>query len=70
MTFNELWRRSLRRKSDHECSIDTPQGADVLNGEAVNSSPFSDPDQAEINRYLDWLEKSLLSGEAGEHSVR
>jgi hypothetical protein len=69
MTFDELWRRDLRRKDPLLCSNETPDEADVFEASAETAFVFIDPDRAEINRYLNWLEKSLLLDAAAEHST-
>jgi hypothetical protein len=59
MTFDELWRRDPRRKRALLSSTGEPQEAELCEGAPVNGSVFIDPDEAEVNRFLDWLEKNL-----------
>jgi hypothetical protein len=68
MTFDELSRRDLRRKRALLSSTSEPQDAEIYEGAPVNGSVFIDPDSAEVNRFLDWLEKNSHLGDAGEHS--
>jgi hypothetical protein len=46
MTFDELWRSDLARRS----------GSDP----AVSPSAPEDVDEAEVSRFLEWLEKTLV----------
>jgi hypothetical protein len=46
MTFDELWRSDLARRS----------GSDP----ATSASAPEDVDQAEVTRFLEWLEKTLV----------
>jgi hypothetical protein len=59
MTFDELWRRDLARRSGSD-SVDKRRGIERFDNPAL-AGPASDTvDEAEMNRFLDWLEKSLL----------
>jgi hypothetical protein len=52
MTFDELWRSDLARKSG-ACE------------NAAFAAPGPDfPDEAEVDRVLEWLERSLISGDS------
>jgi len=63
MTFDELWRLDLERKS----GIDSA----AKEREVVRSDTAPDaPDEAEVNRFLEWLEKSLMIDNSDGTSVR
>jgi hypothetical protein len=63
MTFDELWRLDLERKS----GVDSA----AKEREVVRSVTAPDaPDEAEVNRFLEWLEKSLMIDNSDGASVR
>ena len=63
MTFDELWRLDLERKS----GVDSA----AKEREVVRSVTAPDaPDEAEVNRFLEWLEKSLMIDNSDGTSVR
>ena len=63
MTFDELWRLDLERKS----GVDSA----AKEREVVRSVTAPDaPDEAEVNRFLEWLEKSLMIDNTDGASVR
>ena len=63
MTFDELWRLDLERKS----GIDSA----AKEREVVRSDTAPDAaDEAEVNRFLEWLEKSLMIDNSDGTSVR
>jgi hypothetical protein len=63
MTFDELWRLDLERKS----GVDSA----AKEREVVRSDTAPDAaDEAEVNRFLEWLEKSLMIDNSDGTSVR
>jgi len=64
MTFDELWRLDLAQKGSPMSPLDTPE-----NVEPIARSPEGaavDDVEEEINRFLYWLEKRLLSASASD----
>jgi hypothetical protein len=70
MTFDELWRRDLARKGSPMHSGDTPEDAELFASRSPKGSAIDDLDEGEISRFLEWLERRLLSGDAREGSFQ
>ena len=69
MTFDELWRRSLPRKDPVISSIDSQAEASFFRDPAFGESAFEDLDETEMNRFLEWLEGTLLIDDLGEREA-
>jgi hypothetical protein len=66
MTFDELWRRNLSRKDPDVSSIGSEAEASSFRDPAFGESAFEDLDETEMNRFLEWLEGTLLIDDLGE----
>ena len=64
MTFDELWRKNLLRKDPVIPSSDSP-AEDLAFGE----SALEDLDETEMNRFLEWLEGTLLIDDIAERGA-
>jgi hypothetical protein len=64
MTFDELWRLDLWRRPGAD---PTAARREV---ERFDNPALDDPDEAEVSRFIEWLEKSLMSGHSDGLSVR
>jgi hypothetical protein len=61
MTFDELWRLDLAPNGGLTSSMDTSAEAGCVDCGASNGYVFADLDETEMNRFVEWLENSLLS---------
>ena len=69
MTFDELWRRNLPRKDPVISSTDSQAEASFVSDPAFGESAFENPDRTEIERFLEWLEGTLLIDDLGERGA-
>jgi hypothetical protein len=69
MTFDELWRLDLARKRALTDSVDKSKEVEPFEDPASSGSPLDHLDEGEVNRFLEWLEESLLSADSNEHSI-
>ena len=60
MTFDELWRLDLARQRALTNSIDKAEEIELFDDAVSNCSALDPPDDGEVNRFLEWLEQSLL----------
>jgi uncharacterized protein YegL len=68
MTFDELWRLELAGKRRFKYSIDEPAEKPSIDGPGSSDFAFDDLDETDMNRFLEWLETSLLS-DSSENGV-
>ena len=68
MTFDELWRQNLPRKDPVSSSSDSQAEAPHFRDPASGESEFEDLDETEMNRFLEWLEGTLLIDDADERT--
>ena len=61
MTFDELWRQNLPRKDPLIFSNDRPSEGSSFRNPGCSESVFEDLDETEMNRFIEWLERTLLS---------
>jgi hypothetical protein len=66
MTFDELWRRDSPREGAPIPATDTPEAMEIFKDTDSDRLVFDDPDEREINRFIEWLEQSLPSDEKGK----
>ncbi len=59
MTFDEWWRQDLERQRDLLVSSQGAEWPDSFDGSDPGDSILDDLDDEEIDRFLEWLEKSL-----------
>jgi len=59
MTNDELWRMDLDRQGDLIDLNGRAEGLDTFDGSNPSDSALDDRDDEEIDRFLEWLEKSL-----------
>jgi hypothetical protein len=73
MTFDELWRRNLLRKdpviSSGDSASDRQAESSSFRDPAFGESAFEDLDETEMNRFLEWLEGTLLIDDLGERGA-
>ena len=69
MTFDELWRRNLPRKDPVISSIGSEAEASSFRDPAFGESALEDPDETEMNRFLEWLEGTLLIDDIAERGA-
>jgi hypothetical protein len=69
MTFDELWRWNLPRKDRVSSSTDSQAEASFVRDAAAGDSAFEDLDETEMNRFLEWLERTLLIDNLGERGA-
>jgi len=67
MTFDELWRRNLPRKDPDIPSPDSQGEASFFRDPAFGDSDFENLDEAEVNRFLEWLEETPMIDDLGGH---
>ena len=67
MTFDELWRRNLARNDTDISSTGSETEPSFGRDPAFGESALEDPDETETNRFLEWLEGTLLIDDLGEH---
>ena len=65
MTFDELWRRNLPRKDPVTSSTEDQAEASFFRDPAFGELAFEDPDETEMDRFLEWLEGTLRIDEFG-----
>jgi hypothetical protein len=58
MTFDELWRMNLNPNASLVCSGGRLETAERLDDSASNTPGLDSPDEKEIQRFLDWLERN------------
>ena len=61
MTFDELWRLDAALKRAFTDSVDPAEGVERSDDSVSIDPALDDPDEGEINRFLQWLEESLQS---------
>ena len=59
MTFDELWRRSVAPERDAMNSGGETEDADMFDVSTLADARLDEPEEWEVNRYLEWLEKTL-----------
>ena len=69
MTFDELWRRNLPRQDPDISSIDSVVEASSFRDPAFGESALDDLDETEMNRFLEWLEGTLLIDDIAERGA-
>ena len=69
MTFDELWRRNLARKDPVISSTDNQAGAPLFRDPGFSELALETLDETEVNRFLEWLEGTLLIDDLGEHEA-
>jgi hypothetical protein len=66
MTFDELWRRNLPSKDPVVSLSDSQAEGSSFRDPVSGESAFEDLDEPEMNRFLEWLEGTLLIDDLGE----
>lgn len=69
MTFDELWRQNLPRKDPVISSIDSQAEVPLFSDPTFAGSAFEHLDEPEMNRFLEWLEGTLLIDDVGERGA-
>jgi hypothetical protein len=69
MTFDQLWRQNLPRKEPVISSTDSQAEDSFFRDSAFGDSAFEDMDETEMNRFLEWLEVTLLIDDLGERGA-
>lgn len=69
MTFDDLWRRNLSRKDPVISSTDSQADASFARDPVFGESALEDPDETEMNRFLERLEGTLLIDDIGERGA-
>ena len=69
MTFDELWRRNLQSEDRVISPTDTQAEASFFRDPAFDESVFEDLDETEMNRFLEWIEATLLIDDLGERGA-
>jgi hypothetical protein len=59
MNFDELWRANLARKPGTPNAIEPSRNNIKVIDPVPADLTVDDPDRSEINRFLDWLERTL-----------
>jgi hypothetical protein len=69
MTFDELWRLDLARRRALTDSVDKAEEVELFDDRASSVSALDDLDEEEVNRFVEWLEETLLSTDSNERSI-
>jgi len=60
MTFDELWRANLSEKRIVTNSESNVPDIDLPGARMETDAATDQPSEAEVNRFIEWLEKSIL----------
>ena len=65
MTFDELWGQNLARKNPVISSTESQAEGSSFRDPAFGESALGGLDETEMNRFLEWLEGTLLIDDLG-----
>jgi hypothetical protein len=60
MTFDELWRMNLADDDALMSSVEPAEDIELFQDPVLEGPILDDPDETEMNRFLDWLETRFL----------
>ncbi|MBV8073664.1 MAG: hypothetical protein JO270_27470 [Acidobacteriaceae bacterium] len=67
MTFDELWR--LKPEPKHPDSVEDAETMELFADCSESYPAFGDLDEAEVSRFIEWLEEGLRSPELDDPSI-